>query len=217
MVGTVDVQSDGTLAPGQGSGTLRTGDVEFGSNTTFALRFASPSSASQLAVTGKVRLNADVELALSRGYTPAAADTFIVIANDGTDPLDTLGSTTFFSMGGNQLTEGESFSAAGANWTISYVGGTGNDVTLTMTPAAAAISLELLTFNFSAPAGGGTGQRLQGSVSGPPGAAVRLLRSPDLVEWTQLSTITLNGSGSAAFDVVDPLAAQRAFYKLVIP
>ncbi|MES2470406.1 MAG: autotransporter-associated beta strand repeat-containing protein [Verrucomicrobiota bacterium] len=216
-VGTVDVQSGGTLAPGNGAGTLRAGDVTFGSNTTFALHFASPTSASQLAVTGKLTLNDDVGLVLSRGYTPAAADPFIVIANDGTGPPATLGSTTFFTIGGNQLTEGESFSAAGANWTISYVGGTGNDVTLTMTPAAVAISLELLNFNFSAPAGGGTGQRLQGSVSGPPGAAVRLLRSPDLVEWTLLSTITLNGSGSAAFDLVDPLAAQRAFYKWVIP
>jgi hypothetical protein len=37
-------------------------------------------------------------------------------------------------MGENVLEEGESFTAAGAPWSISYIGGTGNDVVLTVVP-----------------------------------------------------------------------------------
>ena len=211
--------SGGTVAPGSGSpGTLRTGNVTLDGSSTFALQFASPANASQLAVTGTVTLNGDVELALAPGFTPATASTFVVIANDGTDPIETFGGTTFFSIAGNQLSEGETFTAGGASWTISYVGGTGNDVTLTMAPATVtATELAMVSFSFSTPAGGASGRQVQGSLSGPPGAVVRMQRSSDLMEWTPLTTINLNGAGTATFDVTDPLATDRAFYRMATP
>jgi hypothetical protein len=98
------------------------------------------------------------------------------------------------------------------------VGGTGNDVTLTVAPATAPpAELALLSFSLGTPPGGAAGKQIQGSLSGPPGAMVRMQRSSDLLEWTQLTTLNLNGGGTASFDVTDPLATDRAFYRLVTP
>jgi autotransporter-associated beta strand protein len=216
--GSVGVSSGGTLAPGSSSGTLRTGNVTLDGGSTFALHFASPTSASQLAATGTVALNGEVELALTLGFTPATASTFVVITNDGTDPIETFGGATFFSIAGNPLSEGETFTTGGADWTISYVGGTGNDVTLTVAPATAPpAELALVSFSFGTPPGGAAGKQVQGSLSGPPGAVVRMQRSSDLIDWTLLATINLNEAGTATFDMTDPLATERAFYRMATP
>ncbi len=212
-VGKVSVFSGGALAPGSSPGTLHTGDVTFESGSTFALEFASPALGDQLAVTGSVTINA-AEIAPIAGYTITGPDTFAVIANDGTDPVVI---SDFFTSGGIPLTEGASFVSGGATWKISYTGGDGNDVTLTATPAATAQGLTLVSASISDPAGGGSGKRLQGSVTGQPGAAVRLQRSTDLFNWTALSTFSLDGLGAASFDVTDAPAADRTFYRLITP
>ena len=134
IVGGVQISGGGTLAPGNSPGTLNTGNVTFGGGSTFALEFASPTTGDQLAVTGSVTLNSDVELTLGLAYTPVGADTFVVILNDGADAVERFGDSTFFAFGGNQLAEGETFTTSGADWTISYIGGSGNDVTLTVVP-----------------------------------------------------------------------------------
>ena len=216
--GHVSVFSGGTLAPGSSPGTLHPGNVTFDGGSTLALQFASPTSASQLAATGTVALNGEVELSLALGFVPATASTFVVIANDGSDPIETFGGATSFSIAGNSLSEGETFSTGGADWTISYVGGTGNDVTLTVAPASAPpAELALGSFSLGTPPGGAAGKQVQGSLSGPPGAVVRMQRSSDLIDWTLLTTLNLNGSGTATFDVTDPLATDRAFYRMVTP
>ena len=213
--GHVSVLSGGTLAPGSSPGTLHSGNVTFDGGSTFALQFASPTSASQLAATGTVALNGEVELSLALGFVPATASTFVVIANDGSDPIETFGGATFFSIAGNSLSEGETFTSGGADWTISYVGGTGNDVTLTVAPATAPpAALAVVSFSLGTPPGGAAGKQVQGSLSGPPGAVVRMQRSSDLIEWTLLTTLNLNGVGTATFDVTDPLATERAFYRM---
>ena len=140
-------------------------------------------------------------------------DTFTVIANDGSDPVIV---SDFFTSGGTPLTEGASFVSDGATWQISYTGGDGNDVTLTATPATTQ-DLALLSPSISDPSGGGSGKRIQGSIAGPPGATVRLQRSSDLLEWSVLSTLSLDSLGTASFDVTDSLAGERAFYRLIYP
>ena len=216
--GSVSVFSGGTLAPGNSPSTLHPGNVTFDGGSICALHFASPTSASQLAATGTVALNGEVELSLALGFTPATASTFVVIANDGSDPIETFGGATFFSIAGNPLSEGETFTTGGADWTISYVGGTGNDVTLTVAPATAPpAALAVVSFSLGAPAGGAAGKQVQGSLSGPPGAVVRMQRSSNLIDWTLLTTLNLNGAGTATFDVTDPLATDRAFYRMVTP
>ena len=129
LEGPLRVSAGGTLAPGQSAGTFRTRDVTLASGATLALEFASSESADVLDVTGGLSLEAGVQLSLSLGFTPASAVSFLVVQNDKDDPV--FGT---FSIGDNVLEEGESFTSAGAPWTISYVGGSGNDVVLTVVP-----------------------------------------------------------------------------------
>jgi len=127
--GNVRVDAGAILAPGTSAGTFHTANLTLDAMSILSLEFTSPTVADQLDITGSVTLNGNVELALNLGYTPLGPDSFTVIDNDGSDPINTIG---FFSIGPNLLSEGEAFTAAGADWTISYIGGTGNDVTLTV-------------------------------------------------------------------------------------
>lgn len=133
FVGKVRILEGAALAPGVSPGVFHTGDVTFSSNATLALEFASPLLADQLEVSGTVSLQGDVQLALSLGYVVTGPDIFTVLLNDGTDPI-----SGFFAFGAESLSEGESFVSGGATWTISYEGGTGNDVTLTVVPEPSA-------------------------------------------------------------------------------
>jgi len=65
---------------------------------------------------------AGATLALSGGYQPGPGDVFTVLVNDGVDPI--IG--TFAG-----LPEGATFTFNSVPLRISYVGGSGNDVTLT--------------------------------------------------------------------------------------
>jgi hypothetical protein len=94
------------------------------SNTTFAVKIngagAAGTAYSQLAVTGSVNL-ANATLILDGGYVPAAGNSFILVDNDGTDPV--VG--TF-----NGLPQGATVVFNGVSLRLSYTGGDGNDVAL---------------------------------------------------------------------------------------
>jgi autotransporter-associated beta strand protein len=127
IVNNVHVASGGTLAPGASAGTLTTGNVSI-SGGTLAIELGGTNVAlyDRVNVTGTVSLaNATLAGSLINGFNPEAAGgaTFTVIDNDGTDAV----TGTF-----NGLAEGASFSFGGSLFTISYVGGTGNDVVLTV-------------------------------------------------------------------------------------
>lgn len=135
----------GNIAPGNSPGTLTvTGNLTLGGGTTLSLEFDSLSLADKIVVNGAVTLTGDVELSLSFGYSPAIGDMFTIIDNDGNDPVETFGGLGLFTFGGNPLSEGATFMAAGAEWTISYIGGTGNDVTLSVIPEPS-ISILMIT------------------------------------------------------------------------
>jgi fibronectin-binding autotransporter adhesin len=86
----------------------------------------------QMQVTGAVTLgSATISFNIS-GFTPAIGNSFKIIDNDGTDPV--VG--TFAG-----LAEGSTFTSAGVSYKMSYKGGDGNDVVLsvvTLQSAAAA-------------------------------------------------------------------------------
>ncbi len=116
-----------TVSPGTGPpytpGSLSTGNVALDPYTTFSAQIngAAPGSGyDQLNVDGSVSLN-NAFLSLTLGYTPAAGDQFVIINNDGNDPV--LG--TF-----NGLPEGATMTNNGVVLSISYQGGDGNDVVL---------------------------------------------------------------------------------------
>jgi fibronectin-binding autotransporter adhesin len=134
--GATAVQSGGTLSPGNSPGGLTfAAGLTLASGSTFAVGIDGTTPVSdydQISVSGTVGLTGST-LAPSLGFAPAVGDTFRLIDNDDTDPI----AGTFAG-----LAEGSLFTAGAATFRISYVGGTGNDVTLTVveTPAVAGLA-----------------------------------------------------------------------------
>jgi fibronectin-binding autotransporter adhesin len=123
-VGTVSVQSGGTLAPGNSPGCLASGNVTLVSGANYNVDIAGATACTeydQEVVTGTVDLGS-ATLNLNLTYVPVAGAKFKIIDNDAADAI--VG--TFAG-----LTDGATVTANGYNFTISYLGGDGNDVELT--------------------------------------------------------------------------------------
>ena len=113
---------------------LRTGNLALGGGK-LSISIAGPAQGIQYGtadVTGTVDVSG-ASLVISGSYTPVPGDVFTIVANDATDAV----TGTFAG-----LPEGATVTFNGVPLRISYVGGTGNDVTLTAlaaaTPAATA-------------------------------------------------------------------------------
>ncbi|MFN3459389.1 MAG: autotransporter-associated beta strand repeat-containing protein [Oceanibaculum sp.] len=125
VAGTVTVQSGGTIAAGSSPGILKTGDLTLlaGGTASFELDGTTAGTLyDQIDVTGTVDLGG-ATLSLDIGYTPTAGDTYLIIENDGVDAI----TGTF-----DGLAEGARFTSGGYSFEISYAGGDGNDVVLTV-------------------------------------------------------------------------------------
>ncbi len=125
-VGLLSVQG-GTVEPGADIGTMTVNnnlEMETGSTLNIELQGTAAGEFDQLDVTGTVDITDSIlNVALSNGYTPAnIGDSYTIINNDGTDAV----TGTF-----NGLAEGAEISVGAVKFTISYVGGDGNDVVLT--------------------------------------------------------------------------------------
>ncbi len=116
--GTVDF---GAVA----TGIFQSGAVAWNASTHFALKLGTPTAGSghdQLGVTGTVNLNGtQLDVSLLSNFSATAADTFVILQNDGADAV--IGAFT-------GLPENATLSVGGKTFRISYIGGTGNDVTL---------------------------------------------------------------------------------------
>lgn len=210
----------GIIAPGGATGTGTGSLTVFGNflpvpQTTLAIELGGTTAGArdQLTVHGaSIDLNScALSLSLVNGFTPTPGQTFTILDK-------TSAGTIIRTFGGRA--EGSTFPAAGFNWTISYTGGSGNDVVLTAGTAAVAADLKFGTFSTSAPVGGGAGQRVQATINGGAGAAnatVTLQFSDNLQSWTSLTSNPADGAGNVSFDVVDTLAGPRRFYRAIIP
>lgn len=134
--GSVTVQNGGTLSPGgAGVGTLTVnGNLILASGSALALNINGVTAGTgydRVVVNGTVDISA-ATLAVSHGYAPASGDSYTVIVNDAADAV-----TGTFSG----ISEGGKINAAGnsTELTTSYIGGTGNDLTLN-TPIAPTIT-----------------------------------------------------------------------------
>ncbi len=144
-VGDVSMAVGTVIAPGNSPGCLTTGNLELDGGTYQfeANGITACTNYDQLVVNGTVTLTGDnntLSTTLLNGYVPKAGDVFTVINNDGTDAV----TGTF-----KGLAEGATFELNGVVFKISYVGGTGNDVTLSVVsvPAVPNTGAALVTGN----------------------------------------------------------------------
>lgn len=132
-VGDVTVQSGGTVAPGLSPGCLLTGNIAYTSGSIYQVEIDNATVCTgydQTQVTGTVDLGgATLSIVKLASYTPADATPFIIIDNDGTADAVT---GTF-----SGLAEGATTTVDDVEYTVSYVGGDGNDVVLSATAVAA--------------------------------------------------------------------------------
>jgi len=121
------VTASGNIAPGlpNAPGILRmVGNLSLQAGSTLLLDLDSPAPATgydQLNVSGTVSLSGNPP-AISLGFTPALGSTFVIIDNDGADPV--IGTFAGVPQGGT-------FVSGLGNWQVNYAGGDGNDVVLT--------------------------------------------------------------------------------------
>jgi autotransporter-associated beta strand protein len=127
--GAVTVQSGGTLLPGSSGQTaiLATGNLTLSSGSTYSALLGGPnpgaSGYSQVAVNGTVTLTGStLSLAVAPTFTPTISESFILISNDGVDPV--VGTFT-------GLIQNATFMVGGMTFQINYQGGDGNDVVVT--------------------------------------------------------------------------------------
>ena len=128
--GGIFVNGGGRLAPGQSPGCLTSNNnVTMAGNSNFDVELGGTTACSgydQLVVNGEVYLSdtgAILNIWLYNDFKPAAGQTFTIINNDGSDAIN----DTF-----KDLPEGAMFNSDGYVYQISYVGGDGNDVVLTV-------------------------------------------------------------------------------------
>ena len=142
--GEVYVQNGGTLSPGNGgAGTLTVNGnltLDFGSTLALDINGATAGTGyDQIVVNGNVDVSG-ATLAVNHGYAAGSGDSYTVIANDAADAV--VG--TFAG-----LVEGSKLNATGngTELTASYIGGTGNDLTLTAPTAPTVTSVSSSSAN----------------------------------------------------------------------
>lgn len=140
----VVVQAGGSVAPGNSPGILNTGNFTLGAGTLtievdgLAGAGVDPNGHDQLNVTGTVDLTGGtLELVDNFAGTAAAGTTLTILDNDNNPGADAVTGVFATLVGGTDfnggtLAEGDAFSFNDQFWQISYVGGDGNDVSLTV-------------------------------------------------------------------------------------
>ena len=127
-LGAVTVLSGGTLAPGGNAAGILTinGPLSMAAGSTLALQINGLTAGSgydQVVVNGRVDMSA-ANLAVTHGYASAEGDAYTIISNDLADGV--TGTFSGLAEGGIMAATGN-----GTALTTSYIGGNGNDVTLT--------------------------------------------------------------------------------------
>ena len=150
--GATTLQSGGKLGIDSAANTFTIDDnLVLSSGATYSVEIGGATAGTlydQTIVNGTVTLTgATLSVTTLNSFVPGATDSFTIIANDGTDVI--VGTFT-------GLAEGATVVAGGINYVISYKGGTGNDVVLSMpdiTPPTLSSSTPAHNATASAPGG----------------------------------------------------------------
>ncbi len=217
LSGATTVASGGTLAPGAAApGRLGTANLVLQAGSTLAAEITGTTVVTQydqVAVIGTVNVTG-ATLSTLGSFVPASGNSFVLIDNDGADAI----TGTFAG-----LAEGATVTFNGVPLTISYVGGTGNDVVLTrigaLPPTVTAISP-----NTGSTLGGTavtiTGTGFTGAtavtIGGVPATAV------NVVDDTSITAVTgARAAGAVSVDVTTPSGTNAAntlyTYRVPVP
>jgi autotransporter-associated beta strand protein len=197
----------GRLLPGSpdASGTLHISSgltLKASSETVVRLNGPSPGiEHDQLVVTRALRLEENPVLTVIPEYSIPIGTTFEIIRNDGTNPV--VG--TFVG-----LVEGGMLVASNVSFRISYVGGDGNDITLTRESVPSFI-------RYIAPLTNGV-RRIVGA--GLPRLPYRIEATPNLntpISWTTVGTNVSDISGLYDFIDADASLYPMRFYRVLSP
>ena len=205
-VGSVTSSSfDNIVSPGEsGVGKLTTSNLTLNSGTLLLVRLDNSTPGSgygQVNVNGSVTLN-NASLGINPRFVPAVGASFLVLNNDGVDPV--AGSFRF-------LPEGAVVNANGIPFRISYAGGSGNDVVVTRISVPARFeSITPLT----------NGQLRLQATGGLPGFTYCIEAATDLhpvIQWSNIGWAVPDPAGGFSFmDTNAPLFPRR-FYRALSP
>jgi autotransporter-associated beta strand protein len=211
-VSTITANLGGTLSPGSGGTALNvalhSGNVALNAATTFRTLLTSPTTgleSHKLNVTGTVNLGGcALTIDLYQNFMPPQGLRFVIIENDGADPV--VG--TFSGLPPGAWTLGEGFA-----FTVSYVGGDGNDVELTRTnlPPSTLSPIVLVT-----------PEQITIRGQGVSGGRYDLQRSTDLnspLNWMFSGSAIASNGVFELFDYQSPFDPNppKVFYRVVSP
>jgi len=119
-VGPVTVTGGTLTTGGTSAGRLTASNTSFNAAATLAMRLVDAAASDRITVSGTVAVGGALQVSAASPVSPGTAIT--LIDNDGTDAV----AGTFAG-----LPKGAVVTVGGQTFTISYTGGTGNDVVLT--------------------------------------------------------------------------------------
>lgn len=195
-VGNVVVNSGGVLTPGVSAGVLASSSVALNTGAILGIELNGNQAGSdydQLTVSGSVALAGNLNVSL--GYTPAPGQRFVIISNDGTDPVQ--GVFAGLSQDATLLVGSELLQ-------INYAGGDGNDVELmtriavTTTADSGAGSLRQAILNANAAFGQ---DEILFAIPGPGPHTIQSLSAlPEVSESVIIDGYTQTGSSANTLD-----------------
>ena len=129
---SIAINGGAILAPGLSPGCMQTDELDFFSTGVYEVEIGGTEACAeydQMQVSDSVNLNgATLDVSLIDDFTPSAGDEFVIILNEGSDPVG----GTF-----DGLDEEAEFTAGDATFSITYEGGEdNNDVVLTVLDAS---------------------------------------------------------------------------------
>jgi len=139
VTGALRLDMTGQINPGNSPGVIHVvgSYTEFGG--TYDAEIGGTTAGTQydeIDVTGTVSLGATLNVSLIGGFTPVLGQKFVILKNDGTDAV---------ASHYTGLSEGAIFTVGSVQFQISYAGGDGNDVVVTVVGSSTGASFFTLT------------------------------------------------------------------------
>jgi len=194
----------GVLKPGDSPGILHLqGNLNMAASAAFQAELNGPipgSGYDQLQVNGSVSLNG-ATLNLQPGYAASPGAAFLILVNDGTDPI----AGTFAG-----LPEGAVFLAGGQYFSITYRGGSGaNDVVVTrVNPPARFTNIQQLSPGVL---------QIQGLGTSNATYAIQANTNLTTTNWLDIGAAPADGLGEFLFNVSNVVAFPERFFRAVGP